>query len=78
MGVELGLGEGLIVTVGVGVGAGLLAVGVGVGVGVGKGRLRMAYSAAPIINPLVLSMVVVSLRPFSSMPSTYPVEGAGS
>lgn len=79
VGVGLGLGERLLegvgVTVGVGVGVGIIMIAVGVGVG--EGRFLIAYSAAPIISPLVLSIVVVSTRPFSSMPSTYPVVGDG-
>ena len=52
------LGPG--VTVGDEVGLPGAGVGVGVGVGVGFCRLLIAYSAAPMIMPLVLSIVCVN------------------
>jgi len=63
VGVDVGVSVGVVVGVVVGVG-----VGVGIGVGVGLGGL-VAYSAASIIIPLVLSMMDQSTRPFSSTPS---------
>ena len=54
---------------------GVPGAGVGVGVEVGFCRLLIAYSAAPMIMPLVLSISDVSTRPFSSIPSEYPLVG---
>jgi hypothetical protein len=75
--VEVGEGDGLEEGEGAGVGLGV-GVGVGVGVGLGVGGLLIPYSAASIIIAFVLSMVVVTTRPFSSMPSEYPFVGVGS
>src|SRR5450756_2550627 len=68
------LGEGVVLP------GGGLSVGVELddGVGVGLGGLLIAYSAASMIIPLVLSMSAVLTRPFSSMPSEYPLVGLGS
>lgn len=55
-----------------------LAVDVGDWVGVGVGRVELillfiAYLAALMIIPLVLSLTFVIVRPFSSTPSIYPL-----
>jgi len=73
VGTEL-LGEGVTLDEG-GVGVG---VELGDAVGVGLGGLLMAYSAASIIIPFVLSMSDESTLPLSSMPSEYPFVGLGS
>ena len=75
VGVDEGTKEGVGVTVGFGVD---VEVGVGVGVGVGIGWLVVAYSAASMIIPLVLSMMDQSTLPFASTPSEYPLDGVGS
>ncbi len=81
--VEVGVGDVTKVGLGVVIGVGLVRggvgedVGLGVGVGVGTGRLLFAYFAAPIIKPLVLSIVVETTLPFSSIPSMYPLVGSG-
>jgi hypothetical protein len=83
-GVALGIGErlekgdGLSVTVVVGVGVGLIMIAVGVGVGEGAGRLLIAYLAADIISPFVLSIVIPTTLPSSATPSWKPLEGAES
>ena len=74
------LGEG-VVPVAEGEGLTCVDVGVGVEVGVGEefgfGRLLIAYRAAPIIMPLVLSIFIETTRPLSSIPSEYPLLGFG-
>ena len=72
LGVGVGVGVGVAVGFGVGVGDGVAVgeiVGVGVEVGVGVGWVVVAYSAASMIIPLVLSMMAQSTRSFSSTPS---------
>jgi len=64
---------------GLGVGETLELLGTGVGVGdeLGFCMLVIAYRAAPIIMPLVLSILIETTRPLSSTPSEYPLLGSG-
>ena len=62
LGLTDGVGEG----VGIGVG---VSVGVGDGVGIGIGAFSIAYLAADITNPLVLSIRSSTTLPSSATPS---------
>ena len=80
----MAIGEaGLGVDVGFGVALGLGVIyGDGVGLeegdGLGFWEFSIAYNAAPITILLVLSISKPTRRPFSAIPSQYPLDGFGS